>query len=254
VSTVVVVPTFQEAENISRFLPALRAAVPDADVLVVDDNSPDGTGTLAERCAAELGQIKVLHRPGKEGLGSAYRAGFKLALDEGYATIVQMDADFSHDPAAVPALLARVAAGADAVIGSRYVSAGRTVNWPLHRRLLSRWGNRYTAGVLRLPLHDVTSGFRCYRAEVLAAISPETTSAEGYAFLTELARRLARNGCTIEEVPISFVDRTAGRSKMSSRIISESMLLVTGWAVRDLVSRRRGGRATAEPGRRAAST
>ncbi len=237
--TIVVVPTFQEAENISRFLPALRAAVPDADVLVVDDNSPDGTGALAEQCAGDLGQIKVLHRPGKEGLGSAYRQGFRTALDEGYDVIVQMDSDFSHDPLAIPTLLARIGDGADAVVGSRYVPGGATVNWPWYRRALSRWGNRYTAAVLRMPLGDVTSGFRAYRAEALGAIDPGSTTAEGYAFLTELARRLVRAGCTVEEVPIVFVDRAAGQSKMSSRIIRESMLLVTRWGLRDALARRR---------------
>ena len=156
----VIAPTFQEAENVAGFLASVRSAVPTADVLVVDDNSPDGTGALAEQAAAELGQIKVLHRPGKEGLGSAYREGFQVALDEDYDVIVQMDVDFSHEPTSIPALVARVEAGADAVIGSRYVAGGATVDWPLYRRLLSKWGNRYTAFVLRLPLSDVTSGFR----------------------------------------------------------------------------------------------
>jgi dolichol-phosphate mannosyltransferase len=231
--TLVVVPTFQEAGNIERFLAAVRAAAPEADVLVVDDNSPDGTGALAEKAAADLGQVKVLHRPGKQGLGTAYRSGFALALDEGYDVVVQMDADFSHDPAVIPQLLARLDAGADAAIGSRYVDGGGTVNWPLHRRLLSQWGNEYTAGVLRLKLHDVTSGFRAYRADVLRAIQPETTTAEGYAFLTELARRLVRVGARVDEVPITFVDRAHGESKMSGRIIRESMWLVTTWAWRD---------------------
>ena len=234
----VIAPTFQEAENVAGFLASVRSAVPTADVLVVDDNSPDGTGALAEQAAAELGQIKVLHRPGKEGLGSAYREGFQVALDEDYDVIVQMDVDFSHEPTSIPALVARVEAGADAVIGSRYVAGGATVDWPLYRRLLSKWGNRYTAFVLRLPLSDVTSGFRAYRAASLRAIDPASTTAEGYAFLTELARRLVRDGAQIDEVPITFADRTAGQSKMSGRIIRESMLLVTRWGVRDLVGKR----------------
>lgn len=229
----VVVPTYQEAANVGRFLAALRAAVPDADVLVVDDNSPDGTGALAEQAAAELGQVKVLHRPGKQGLGTAYRAGFAVALDEGYEAVVQMDADLSHDPSVVPVMLERLADGADAVVGSRYVAGGGTVDWPLHRRVLSRWGNRYTATVLRLPLRDVTSGFRAYRAATLRAIDPATTTAEGYAFLTELARRLVRGGATVTEVPITFVDRAYGESKMSGSIIRESMVLVTGWGWHD---------------------
>jgi dolichol-phosphate mannosyltransferase len=236
---IVVAPTYQEAENVTRFLTAVRAAMPGADVLVVDDNSPDGTGALAEGVAAELGQIKVLHREGKAGLGSAYRHGFAVALDEGYDVVVSMDVDLSHDPAVIPLLVERVVDGADAVIGSRYVPGGGTVHWPLYRRLLSRWGNRYTAFVLRLPVHDCTSGFRAYRAEALAAIDPASTTAEGYAMLTEFVRRLVRAGYRVEEHPITFVDRQFGQSKMSSRIIAESMWLVTRWGVRDLRARLR---------------
>jgi dolichol-phosphate mannosyltransferase len=233
---IVVVPTYQEAGNVGRFLASVRTAVPQADVLIVDDNSPDGTGELAEQAAAELGQVKVLHRPAKQGLGTAYRAGFAVALDEGYDVVVQMDVDLSHDPATIPSMLERIALGADVVIGSRYVPGGGTVAWPLHRRVLSRWGNRYTAAVLRLPLHDVTSGFRALRASSLRAIDPARTTAEGYAFLTEMARRLVRNGATVEEVPITFVDRAYGESKMSGAIIAESMVLVTGWGWHDAMA------------------
>jgi dolichol-phosphate mannosyltransferase len=221
VRCVVVVPTYNESENVQRLLAAVRAAVPAADVLLVDDNSPDGTGALAEATAAELGQIKVLHRPGKQGLGSAYRNGFTVALDDGYDVIVSMDVDFSHDPTVIPALLAAIEAGADAAIGSRYVPGGGTANWPAHRRLLSRWGNRYTGLVLGLGVRDATSGFRAYRATALADIAPASTTAEGYAFLTELR------------------DREHGTSKMSSRIVIESMLLVTRWGIADIVHRRR---------------
>jgi dolichol-phosphate mannosyltransferase len=231
--TVIVVPTYDEAENIEPFLEAVRSSTPDADVLVVDDNSPDGTGGLAERRAAELGQIKVLHRPGKQGLGSAYRHGFEVALDEGYDVVVSMDVDFSHDPAVVPGLIAQIEGGADAVIGSRYVPGGGTVHWPLQRRVLSRWGNRYTSFILRLPIRDCTSGFRAYRASALRDIDPASTAAEGYAFLTELVLRLVRAGYRVEEHPITFVDRRYGTSKMSARIIRESMMRVTGWGVRD---------------------
>jgi dolichol-phosphate mannosyltransferase len=238
VRCVVVVPTYDERENIESFLGAVRLAVPAADVLVVDDNSPDGTGALAEQMAADLGQIKVLHRPGKQGLGSAYRNGFRVALDEGYDVVVSMDVDFSHDPAVIPAMLAEIEAGADAVIGSRYVPGGGTANWPLHRRLLSRWGNRYTGIVLGVGVHDCTSGFRAYRADALAGIEPGSTSAEGYAFLTELVRRLVARGFRVREVPITFRDRIFGTSKMSTRIIVESMLLVTRWGLADLVRRR----------------
>ena len=231
--TVVVLPTYNEAENIVGFLRAVRQAVPEADILVVDDNSPDGTGASAEETASELGRIKVLHRGGKQGLGAAYRHGFTTAFDEGYEAIVSMDSDFSHDPVAIPTMLKLVADGADAVIGSRYVPGGATVDWPLRRRLLSKWGNRYTAAVLRLPVRDCTSGFRAYRAESLRATDPGSTTAEGYAFLTELVRKLIANGSTIVETPITFRDRQFGTSKMSGRIIAESMLLVTKWALFD---------------------
>jgi dolichol-phosphate mannosyltransferase len=242
VRCVVVVPTYNERENIQSFLAQVRAAVPAADVLVVDDNSPDGTGDLAEHTAAELGQIKVLHRPGKQGLGSAYRNGFTVALDEGYDVIVSMDVDFSHDPQTIPSMLAAIQTGADAVVGSRYVPGGGTANWPVHRRLLSRWGNRYTGLVLGLGVRDCTSGFRAYRSTALRAIDPASTSAEGYAFLTELVRRLVVQGFVVAEVPITFRDRELGTSKMSSRIVAESMLLVTRWGVADIVHRRRPGR------------
>jgi dolichol-phosphate mannosyltransferase len=247
VRTVIVAPTYQEAENIEPFLRAVREHAPDADVLVVDDDSPDGTASIARRLADELGSITVLCRTEERGLGSAYRSGFRQVLHEGYEIVVSMDVDFSHDPAAILSLVAGVEAGADAVVGSRYVPGGGTVAWPLHRRLLSRWGNRYTGVVLGLRVRDATSGFRAYRATALAAIHPESTSAEGYAFLTELLRRLVRAGHRVEERPITFVDRTRGTSKMSGRIILESMLLVTGWGVRDLPSRWRGRRG--RPGR-----
>ena len=238
--TVVVVPTYQEAENIVRFLGAVRAALPDASILIVDDNSPDGTGALAERTAADLGNIRVLHRAAKQGLGSAYRHGFATALDGDYDVVVSMDCDFSHDPATIPLLVKRIEQGADAVVGSRYVPGGGTVNWPVHRRLLSRWGNRYTSGVLGLHIHDCPSGFRAYRASALRAIEPTSTAAEGYAFLTELVRRLIRHGYTVVEQPITFVDREFGSSKMSGRIVAESMLLVTGWAISDVWAKLRG--------------
>jgi dolichol-phosphate mannosyltransferase len=233
VRTVVVLPTYNEAENIVQMLRSLRECAPNADVLVVDDNSPDGTAALAEETAAELGHIKVLRRAGKQGLGAAYRHGFTTAFDEEYEAIVSMDADFSHDPAVIPTMLELVSEGADVVIGSRYVPGGATVDWPMRRRLLSRWGNRYTAAVLRLPVSDCTSGFRAYRADALRGIDPASTTAEGYAFLTELVRKLIANGSTIVETPIVFRDRQFGTSKMSGRIIAESMLLVTKWAIFD---------------------
>ena len=229
--TAVVLPTYNESENIARLLQQLREVLPEAFFLVVDDNSPDGTGVIAEQCALEFGNIEVLHRASKQGLGSAYRQGFVVALDRGVDVIVSMDVDFSHDPRVIPAMLASIASGSDVVIGSRYVAGGGTKDWPLHRRLLSKWGNLYTAAILGVRVRDCTSGFRAYRATALAAIAPETTAAEGYAFLTELVVRISRKGLVISEVPIMFADREKGTSKMSGRIIAESMLLVTRWGI-----------------------
>jgi dolichol-phosphate mannosyltransferase len=245
--TIIVLPTYDERENVGALLAAVRAVVPDADILVVDDNSPDGTGTIVEETAAELGQIKLLRRPGKQGLGSAYRQGFATALDEGYDVVVSMDVDFSHDPTVLPELLRLIDAGADAVIGSRYVPGGATVDWPWHRRALSRWGNRYTSLVLGLQVRDCTSGYRAYRADALRRIAPSTTAAEGYAFLTELVRRLVRARCRVMETPIVFTDRRLGRSKMSGRIVVESMLLVTRWGIRDAIPRLTGRRRVDDP-------
>lgn len=240
--SVVVLPTYNEAENIVAFLKAVREAAPTTDVLVVDDNSPDGTGSLAESIADEVGGVTVLHRPGKAGLGSAYREGFDLVLADGYDVVVSMDADFSHDPGQIPEFLDAIEAGADLVIGSRYVDGGGTTDWPVHRQLLSKWGNAYTRTLLHVAARDCTSGYRAYRATSLAAIDPTSTSAEGYAFLTELVRRLAASGAQVVEQPIVFKDRLLGKSKMSARIIVESMLLVTGWGVADRVRRIRGRR------------
>lgn len=230
-SVAIVLPTYNEADNVERMLRSLRRVVPQATIVVIDDASPDGTGRIAESCAAELGSIEVVHRAGKAGLGSAYRRGFRLAIDRGFDTIVSMDADFSHDPQVVPNLVAEIERGADAAIGSRYVPGGGTRDWPLHRRVLSRWGNLYTGSILGVGVRDCTSGFRAYRASALAAIDPDSTTAEGYAFLTELVVRLSRSDKRIVEVPILFVDRRYGTSKMSVRIVVESMLLVTRWGV-----------------------
>ena len=235
--TLVVTPTYQEAANVERFLRAVRAAAPQVDVLVADDNSPDGTGELAEEAALELGQIEVLHRPGKQGLGNAYRHGFRWGLDEGYEVIVQMDCDFSHDPAMITTLLAAVDDGVDCAIGSRYVPGGSTPGWPWYRRWLSRYGNRYTAAVLRLGIRDATGGFRAYRASTLEAIDIDSTRANGYAFQSEVALRMAQAGLRLEEIPITFVDREFGTSKMSVRIMVESLARVTWWGVRARLGR-----------------
>lgn len=235
---IVVLPTFNERENLSPLLTAIRAAHDSIEVLVVDDGSPDGTAGFARELGAELGGVRVLERDRKDGLGSAYRAGFRQVLDEGYDVVVSMDADLSHDPAVIPTMLAEIRDGADVVIGSRYVTGGGTTDWPVRRQLLSKWGNAYTRRVLGLPTRDCTSGYRAYRATALAAIEPDSTAAEGYAFLTELVRRLTRRGYRIVETPIIFRDRTHGKSKMSGRIIVESMLRVTRWAVADRLGRR----------------
>ncbi len=238
---VVVLPTYNERDNIEQYLRAVRAVSCDIEVLVVDDSSPDGTADLARVLGDELGGVTVLQRAAKNGLGSAYRAGFAhvLSAEPAYDVVLSMDADLSHDPAVLPAMLAVIEVGADAVIGSRYVRGGGTTDWPVRRQLLSKWGNAYTRTVLRLAPHDCTSGYRAYRTEALAAIDPGSTSAEGYAFLTELVRRLTRLGFRIDETPIVFRDRERGKSKMSGRFIVESMLLVTRWALTDLIPRRR---------------
>jgi len=239
--SVVVLPTYNEADNVGLLLRAIRAAAPATDVLVVDDNSPDGTGRLAEEVGAEVGGVEVLHRAGKDGLGSAYREGFARVLDGEYDVVVSMDADFSHDPKRIPEFLAAIENGADLVIGSRYVTGGGTTDWPVRRQLLSKWGNAYTRTILGVGARDCTSGYRAYRASALASIDPTSTSAEGYAFLTELVRRLTSKSAVIVEHPIIFRDRTRGKSKMSGRIIVESMLLVTRWGISDRIHRRRSG-------------
>ena len=233
----VVLPTYEEAQTIDQVLTAIRRELPAATVLVVDDGSPDGTADRAGAMAARLGQIEVLRRQGKAGLGSAYRAGFRWGLDRGFDALVEMDADLSHDAAALPALVAPLAQGADLVIGSRYVPGGSTPNWSLPRILLSRWGNRYAAAALGLDVHDATAGFRAYRAAVLEAVGIDRVRAEGYGFQIELAYRVARAGYRVVEVPITFVDRTLGKSKMSTRVIVEALVLVTGWGVRDRLRR-----------------
>lgn len=231
----VVLPTYNERDNIVGILGSITEIVPEARVLVVDDNSPDGTAEAARDVARKSSSIRVLVRDTKDGLGSAYRFAFAEIFSASGSNdsdvIVTMDSDFSHDPAVIPAMLAEIDSGADVVVGSRYVEGGGTSNWPLHRRLLSRWGNAYTGWILGVPIRDCTSGFRAYRLVALKSIEPQSTTAEGYAFLTELAVRLVRAGHVIREVPILFADRTAGNSKMSARIIIESMTLVTRWGL-----------------------
>jgi len=237
VRTLVVTPTYVEAENIEEFLKRARAAVPDADILVVDDNSPDGTADLAEAAAVDLGGIDVLRRPAKMGLGSAYRAGFAIGIEKGYDVLVQIDADLSHDPAALPTLLHEIDTGADLAIGSRYVAGGEVPHWPWFRRALSRYGNRYGAIVLGTGVKDATSGYRAYRADTLKAIDFSTTRAKGYGFQMETAYRVHRWGGRIAEMPIVFTDRVRGYSKMTWGIFAEELLLVTWWGLRDRTRR-----------------
>ncbi len=229
--TLVVVPTYNEAENIVPLLEAVRAAAPQLDVLVVDDGSPDGTGKLAEDTGRRLGQIEVLHREAKQGLGKAYRAGFAHGMSRGYDAFVEMDADFSHDPSALPTLLA-AAEDFDVVIGSRYVPGAAIPNWTMLRLAISRVGNLYASAMLGLRVRDATAGYRVYRRSALEAIDYATVAAEGYGFQIEMTYRARRHGVSIREVPIVFVDRTQGKSKMSSTIVVEALALVTSWALR----------------------
>ena len=238
--TIIIIPTYLEAENIGDVLGKVRAAAPHADVLVVDDASPDGTAELARGANDDHGRISVLERPAKGGLGGAYRAGFQHAFAHGYEVVVQMDADLSHPPDRLAALLAEVDAGADIAIGSRYVPGGATTNWPLIRRLLSRAGNRYASTVLGLGIRDATAGFRAYRADILETVGTSATKATGYGFQLELSYRAHRLGARIVEVPITFNDRFRGVSKMSWHIIGEAMSLVTWWGVRDRLLRLNG--------------
>ena len=235
--TLIVLPTFNEADNIVEVLQKLRAVVPEASVLVVDDASPDGTADLVEEVAEQIGDVSVMRRPAKSGLGSAYRDGFRRGLSVGYDVMVEMDSDLSHDPAALPSLLSAVADGAALALGSRYIPGGSIPDWSWYRRALSRWGNRYAAAVLGIDVKDATSGYRAYRAEALTNIDFHKVQADGYGFQVEMAYRVLASGGRIVEVPISFTDRVRGESKMSSRIVIEALVLVTWWAIRDRVLR-----------------
>jgi dolichol-phosphate mannosyltransferase len=239
VRTLIVLPTLEEAVNVANVLRRVRAVVPAADVLVVDDASRDGTADVAEAVGRELGGIEVLRRTGGRGLGRAYREGLGLGLARGYEALVEMDADLSHDPAVLPRLLAPLARGADLVVGSRYVPGGSIPDWSRRRRALSRAGNRYAAAALRLDLTDLTSGFRAYRAETLRSVDLATIRSEGYAFQVEMAYRVIATGGRVVEVPIEFTDRTRGRSKMSTRVVVEALARVTWWGARDRLLRRR---------------
>lgn len=229
--TLVVLPTYQEAENIEPILRRLCTLDPPVRVLVVDDDSPDGTAQRAAAAGKALGGVDVLARDQKGGLGSAYRAGFAWGLERGFEVLVEMDADLSHDPDDVPRLLEAVAAGAGLAVGSRYIEGGAIPNWSFGRRALSRAGNLYAGAVLRLPVRDSTSGFRAYRATVLRRIDLDTVRADGYGFQIEMAHRAYEDGARVVEVPIRFVERERGRSKMSLSITVEALVLVTWWGL-----------------------
>jgi dolichol-phosphate mannosyltransferase len=236
----VITPTYDEAGNLETTVSAIFAAAPGVDVLVVDDASPDGTGDIADRLAAADPRVSVLHRPGKQGLGRAYVAGFLAALERGYDVVVEMDADGSHPAEALPALLAALA-GDPAVglaIGSRYVPGGGLSDWAAGRRLLSRAGNAYARTMLRLGVRDVTAGYRAYRAEVLRDLPLGDIDSRGYCFQIDMTLRTLDSGWAIVESPIEFRERTAGRSKMSKAIVAEAMLRVTVWGVARLFHRR----------------
>ena len=226
----VVMPTYNEAATVRKVVERVRAAVPAADVLIVDDSSPDGTGEIADSLAELDSHVHALHRARKEGLGKAYVAGFRWGLERAFDTFVEMDADGSHQPEELPNLLAALR-DADVVLGSRYVAGGRVVDWPWHRELLSRGGNRYSRIALGVPLRDITGGYRAYRASALRRLELATVASAGYCFQVDLAWRAVRSGLRVAEVPITFVERTEGASKMSGAIVREALWQVTRWGI-----------------------
>ena len=237
--SILVLPTFNERENIEKFLTRVRETNPGLSIVVVDDLSPDGTGAIVEQLSNSDSLLSVIHRSGKKGLGAAYLAGFARALERGFDNIVTMDADFSHDPAVIPSLLGALENDSAVAIGSRYIPGGSIVGWPLHRHVLSKYGNFYTRFVLGLTPRDCTSGFRAYRSSTLAAIDLGSIKGDGYVFLTSILRRIQQQRMKVTEVPITFTDRVEGQSKMSPRIVAESMLLVTLFGLKDFLRRKR---------------
>ncbi|MDQ4501036.1 polyprenol monophosphomannose synthase [Sinomonas sp. ASV322] len=228
-----IIPTYNELESLPKTLGRLRSAVPASDVLVTDDNSPDGTGALADRIAAEDSQVHVMHRRGKEGLGAAYIAGFKWGLERDYDVIIEMDADGSHQPEQLPRLLDAIESGADLVIGSRWVPGGSVVNWPFYRQLISRTGSTYARIMLGLKVKDMTAGYRAFRRTTLEKLDLGAVESVGYGFQVDLAWRVAKMGLSVVEVPVTFVERELGSSKMSGNIVVEAMLNVTKWGLSD---------------------
>lgn len=234
----VVIPTYDEAGNVERIVSRLLAAVPEARVLVVDDASPDGTGEIAQRMADADERVDVLHRAGREGLGAAYRAGMRHALDAGADTVVQMDADGSHAPEQLPRLLA-AAREVDVALGSRWVAGGSVVDWPASRRLISRGGSAYARLALGVPVRDITGGYRVWSARALESVDLDAVDSTGYCFQIDLLWRAVRAGATVAEVPITFEERRVGASKMSTRIVVEAMLRTTGWGLAGMPARLR---------------
>jgi dolichol-phosphate mannosyltransferase len=238
-NVLVVLPTYNEAANIDRVLRRIRAALDEATILVVDDGSPDGTADQAETLGKELDNIEVLRRHGKSGLGSAYRAGFRWGLERGFDACVEMDADLSHEPEALPDLVAALERGCELAVGSRYVPGGSIPNWAWHRRLLSKGGNVYASSLLDLGVADSTSGFRAYAATVLRRIDLDAIRADGYGFQIEMTYQALQAGAEVVEVPIRFVDRVDGESKMSPFIVIEAFGLVTWWGAKRMVGGQR---------------
>ena len=239
--TLIVIPTYNERDGVAAIIDAVRASVPSAHILIVDDNSPDGTGQIADEIASRDLQVRVKHRPGKQGLGPAYLDAFQQALQEGWRRVVQMDADFSHNPKDIPRLLGALDAGAGLVIGSRYVPGGGTVNWGLRRRLVSRGGSLYARTILAVKIRDLTGGFKAWTADTLRAVSLDDVGAKGYGFQIEMTYRALGAGARVVEIPIQFVDRRIGQSKMSGTIFAEALTIV--WRLRS----RRVGRGFVPP-------
>ncbi len=237
-TTLVIIPTYNEAENIAWIVAEVLAHQPELDILIADDASPDGTGDIADRLAAADHRLHVLHRGGKLGLGSAYRAGFAWGLERGYDTLVEMDADGSHRAEDLGRLLEASAAGADLVLGSRWVPGGGVVNWPWHRRFISRGGTFYAQMMLGIPVKDATGGFRAFRRETLERLPLDDVASQGYCFQIDMARRVLQEGMSIVEVPITFVERVRGQSKMSGDIVREALWRVTVWGLQRLVPKR----------------
>jgi len=234
----VIVPTYNERENVRRITERVRVAVPEVDLLIADDNSPDGSGRIADELASADDHVHVLHRLGKEGLAAAYMAGFAWGLERGYDILVEMDADGSHQPEQLPLLLA-AARDADLVLGSRWVPGGEVVNWPRSREVLSRGGNLYTRLALDVPLKDATGGYRVFRASTLRALALDDVASQGYCFQVDMARRAVQQGLRVVEVPITFVERELGTSKMSGSIVREALWRVTVWGAQERAARAR---------------